>query len=68
MSVSVVFSHPRTSICAEARYRNRGALRDDWRNAGRLDHFLFYCRPSRASLNQALAFAGVMDGRASVMA
>jgi hypothetical protein len=37
-------------------------------NCKPLDHFLFYCRPSRASLNQALAFAGVMDGRASVMA
>jgi hypothetical protein len=33
-----------------------------------LEHFLFYRRPSRASLNQAFALAGVMHGRASVMA
>src|SRR5271165_2907218 len=33
-----------------------------------LDHFLFYCRPLRASLNQAWALSGVMHGRASVIA
>ena len=33
-----------------------------------LEHFLFYCRPPSASLNQACAFAGVMSGRAWVMA
>jgi hypothetical protein len=33
-----------------------------------LEHFLFYCRPLIASLNQACALAGVMHGRASVMA
>ncbi len=33
-----------------------------------LEHFLFYCRPSSASLNQAWALPGVMHGRASVMA
>jgi L-fucose mutarotase len=33
-----------------------------------LEHFLFYCRPLRASLNQAWALAGVVYGRASVMA
>jgi hypothetical protein len=32
-----------------------------------LEHFLFYCRPTRASLNQAFALSGVMCGRASVM-
>jgi hypothetical protein len=35
---------------------------------GYLEHFLFYCRPSSASLNQAWALPGVMHGRASVMA
>ena len=33
-----------------------------------LEHFLFYCRLSRASLNQAFALPAVMHGRASVMA
>jgi len=33
-----------------------------------LEHFLFYCRPLRASLNQAWALPGVMHGRASVIA
>jgi hypothetical protein len=33
-----------------------------------LEHFLFYCRPLIASLNQACALSGVMNGRASVMA
>ena len=33
-----------------------------------LEHFPFYCRPFRASLNQAFALSGVMHGRASVMA
>jgi len=35
---------------------------------GGLEHFPFYCRPFRASLNQAFALSGVMHGRASVMA
>ena len=33
-----------------------------------LENFPFYCRPLRASLNQAFALSGVMHGRASVMA
>jgi hypothetical protein len=33
-----------------------------------LEHFPFYCRPFRASLNHAWALPGVMDGKASVMA
>ena len=33
-----------------------------------LEHFPFYCRPSRASLNHAWALPGVMDGKALVMA
>jgi outer membrane protein insertion porin family len=33
-----------------------------------LEHFLFYCRPLIASLNQAFALSGVMHGRASAMA
>ena len=43
-----------------------------WQPSGvvtwQLEHFLFYCRPSSASLNQAWALPGVMHGRASVMA
>ena len=33
-----------------------------------LEHFSFYCKLFRASLNQAFALSGVMHGRASVMA
>jgi hypothetical protein len=33
-----------------------------------LEHFLFYCRPLSASLNQACALPEVIHGRASVMA
>ena len=35
---------------------------------GALEHFSFYCKLFRASLNQAFALSGVMHGRASVMA
>jgi CRP/FNR family transcriptional regulator len=37
-------------------------------NSRALEHFLFYCRPLSASLNQACALPEVIHGRASVMA
>jgi DNA replication protein DnaC len=63
-----IFKDPMTTAAAIDRLVHHSVIVELNVPSYRLEHFLFYCRPLKASLNQAFALSGVMDGRASVMA